>query len=559
MMGIAARRVPALLTLLLAACGGGDDAGPVPPVDVPVQPTIDVLAAVGIATYEDDSFTVVAPATGTEVLGLTRFQVTNLAREAALGGGLSAATLNGMAEPVVLELPDQQLVVPLSLFVAAYVAAVDSPGAAHARGLMGEVDPARHAELRYPTVVVATFFAEALQPAASTAPAGPPRVRRDPCAAAQGLLNAIPMLMAQLVVPSGGGGFWGAVAGAIVSTVVNVTVDAALTAIRAALSQIRVALAGAAAAVYTASLLRSWNLVVQASPMAFHYAIQGMADPGGKFEATVAGGAGVDYPQWVESCASLFGVALPQTQRAEGSTIRWTPAFASHARPGSAIDMTIGPGDRASYAFTKSTETSADHAANEEKTGTIAMTAVVSRQVDPTQIRNFISGVFAGVPDVLAALAGSGISQAVGQLADVSGTTSASVTHHRGEHATIEHVDGPGRLFAYSCSGAIGTWNLTMMDPTYSASTQWTFTESMRTVPVQFTYTANYGGDPPYIETFVNDWQVSLVDGDSAIDISGTTTWADGQAVQDLDQDPGWQAILPFPITMSTVSECAGP
>ena len=143
-------------------------------------------------------------------LQLMRFQARTLALEVQRGGGILGADLDAGPPPIPLP-PDGTGIdkqVTMSLLIASYVKTTDSYGARVARGLMGELELARHGEYRYPTLVLYSFMQEVMIPLlAEMEAAGTPgtrlgathsyrlirvaviRVAADPCGSINNFLN----------------------------------------------------------------------------------------------------------------------------------------------------------------------------------------------------------------------------------------------------------------------------------------------------------------------------------------------------------------------------------
>ncbi|MEO5704008.1 MAG: hypothetical protein ABIZ52_03145, partial [Candidatus Limnocylindrales bacterium] len=182
--------------LLVAACGGGPQASgtaPVPngsravaipgatpqppPTPDPVadafaarlrQPVYtsdttaaaeEALARSGVATYiaTGDQAPAVPLTASSSGLRLLEFQTHGLAVDAWGGLGISGSALDELL-PIPASLRDASA--PASAFVAGYVAAVNSPGAALARSLMAGQDLTQPAELHVPLLVLVLFTAD---------------------------------------------------------------------------------------------------------------------------------------------------------------------------------------------------------------------------------------------------------------------------------------------------------------------------------------------------------------------------------------------------------------
>ena len=118
--------------------------------------TVDVLARSGVAVYE--SFTAqtpLRPISGERsALALTRWQVANLANEAADHGGYLGAQFDALAR-----MPKSAP--PFSYFIASWILHSPSDGARYARQIMGKQDWKHAPRVIFPLLVIVLFVADA--------------------------------------------------------------------------------------------------------------------------------------------------------------------------------------------------------------------------------------------------------------------------------------------------------------------------------------------------------------------------------------------------------------
>lgn len=171
--GMATRVVAAAMAVVMLAasgCGGSgaDDTDAVRPGPRPVTAedaamvdalrappftaanvsvVVDLLERSGVGVYPDDA------ADGVEPVRLTGWQVSNLAVEAANGGGVAGHLLGELAP-----LPDGAP--PISYLLAAWVLNYPSPAAGFARALMGEQDWHHAEQVVFPKLLLTLFVAD---------------------------------------------------------------------------------------------------------------------------------------------------------------------------------------------------------------------------------------------------------------------------------------------------------------------------------------------------------------------------------------------------------------
>ena len=435
---------------------------------------VGALARSGVEVYDDATFKLVRKPVGRKALvRFTKFQARNMALETSTGGGILGARLDAMAPPITFK--GTRRPVATSDLVAAWAVATKSPGAELSRRLLGPIDPRAGKKVRFPTLVLALFLADAapaLTRSASRSPHDPldlalaaasgllsaPRpaaAAGGPCATARELLQELDDLLASLQ-SSPDTGLLGWIGGALA----RLGVQAAMAAIKAQLSALRAMLATVAAATYSASLLQDWGLEVKADPGALHYT------PGrptqGRFTAKVVGADGVDYPDWLKECAALFDLALPNAQQPDGMDITWAPGagFNAHAHPVPTADAKVQAGGTARYPFATSAEDPQAHATGAEDRSPAELAATVKRTIDPQQLARLVSGL-TGLPGSatsgVAGLAGERVS-----FVDVTGRGSANIGFHVSPASFRKVIRDQAEIIVdgHNCAGLYGTWTV---------------------------------------------------------------------------------------------------
>jgi hypothetical protein len=436
---------------------------------------VGALAQSGVEVYDDKSFALVRQPSGRKaLLRYTRFQARNMALETSTGGGLLGAQLDAVTPAITFK--GTKVPVTPSGLVAAWAVAGVSPGADLARRLLGTIDARASKRIRFPTLVLALFLADAA-PAPTKSATGSLGERLDsalatadhllgapkpawaaggPCATARELLQQLDGLLASLQ-NSPDTGLLGFIAGALA----RLGVQVALEAVRAQVASLRSMLGTVAAAVYSASLLNEWSLDVKAQPPSLHYAPGRPAQ--GRFVATVVGSDGIDYPDWVKECAALFNLALPNTQQPDGMAIKWFPGagFNAHAHPAPGADETVQAGGLARYPIATSQEDPQTHGTGAEDRRPAEIAATVKRTIDPQQLARFVSGV-TGLPSAvtggIAGQAGDRVS-----FVDVTGRGSATVGFHVSPASFRKVIQGGGATIiveGHNCAGLYGTWTV---------------------------------------------------------------------------------------------------
>lgn len=542
--------------------------GPYGPASVAAA--METVARSGLTVTADvDATDVTAAGTGGSGLRVTQFQARSLALEVAGRGGRLGSELNAAIPPIPLP-PDGSGVerkLPWSLLVAAYVKSADSFGAGVARGLMGDIDLARHAGYRYPTLVIYSFMQEVMVPllaemqAAESGTATPSALRTmrraasaragfdlgDPCGSVNQFLDDLAPAVSAAVgsVGAESSGFWSGVF-SVAAVVAGVATDAAVSAVKGmvrhapAVSAVRNAMTVAHAVSDLNSMFSQWNVQVTAAPGGLHK--KPGAPDAGTFTLTLDNGR--DVPQWppaMQSCAQLLDIPLPDLNGAEGATVTWEKlaGFDALAIASSALTTTVAAG-KATLEFTTATESRSVHenAGSQVQKGTVTVNA----RVGLPGMESLMSAVSANFLGGAAATVASGASAAGAQLLGPSGSGSTTVEFHVSPPAVLDieiSDDATFRMHAVSCTGIDGPYTGSAQvigDPGGTAAiTPFSFDAVTKTGPLAVTIPMSGTCSGSYVV----DGILTVDTGVSpTVDVNGTVSGT-------LD------CSLPFPVTLS--------
>jgi hypothetical protein len=405
-----------MLVLAIAqGCGGGGGSSSTATTSVPASASTDAeqdaspFVAAGIAITSID-----APAAGSG-LTLTDWQADNLLRAADNGAGLTGTQMRERFPSVEGEMP-------IDLIVAAWVLEGGSPIAELAAGLMPTLDFEDPADVVIPSAVVVLFTHELMvadgdgNPAA-TLPATDPVIvspieasqletlgassgfgagRRvqppiDQPAGLRAERNVSPNLCSALLVMQ--------------ETVLGKVFDAlgGKDSFLGKKAQIAIGLLPKPAAAFAvpgkgtldvlmtlgfiASLVGSvspWTVTMDADTDPIAYGIAPAPGNRGTVRVKVDPGVSLDWPDALQSCASLLGVELPDVNPV-GGIVQWTGTFGQHAVEfdQEGVIMDIDGVYQARYRFDTSVET-AEQAAGALVPAAIVVEAVVDRPGNET-------------------------------------------------------------------------------------------------------------------------------------------------------------------------------
>ncbi|MEA2622292.1 MAG: hypothetical protein QOH61_1202 [Chloroflexota bacterium] len=424
----------------------------------------EALARSGIGTYAaptDDSPEL--PVTGAaSPLRLMDFQTHAVAVDAWAGNGLAGSELDVLL-PIPAEVHDQSA--PASAFVAGYVAAVDSPGAALARALMADQDLTRPQALRFPLIVLDLFASDlatdggtrtATMPGAGTSAiqailfnpqqsagdgaagqVGTATLCSDAAKFVDSTIHALFNLL-KVAVPDN-------TVGAIVATIWNWIVDQGEAFVRglidavtgAVLATVR-AIAGSIAAIASqVTALVPYAVAVRVNPSS-------QIDLGnnrfiGAFVATVTAGDIGDWPDVMKDCASTAQVALPSF-RGRDEPVTWgepvtdAPGIVEALRS----DSRTNEAGEASWVF--GTGPDPGQAPGAERTSTVRIDVTIHRSALDDARKSLTDALFSGIPEVLRGFVGEIFSFFVDPL---QAAVAALIDTHASGTATIVYHDQP--------------------------------------------------------------------------------------------------------------------
>ncbi|MDQ4095183.1 MAG: hypothetical protein M3174_03130 [Actinomycetota bacterium] len=522
-----------------------------------VDAGLEAFARAGIGVFDDDSGTLVQEvAGGPSAFRYTAYQIRNLSLETSAGGGYRGSDLDALGLLQHEKLPT------VSQMLVNYATKVDTFGAQLSAELLADQDLMAPENVVFPNIVIAMFLADVYprEPAeGETADSGEvvlaagssPLVvtqeefpdELDPltdegwrddeedtdrgvCGAVQDFFNNVGEIASGAIGPVATGTLRRAL-GRIVERIPG-------------LAEVRRANAILTTLVQAASVLRTWEIEMEVVPEeTAHYSVAGDVVTG-SFTAHVTDGGGFDPPAWLDACAGLVGLDLPESEDAPGSEVTWVKeGIPPHAEVVHE-DATVQETSKAVLDFEMTEETEEDHASGELQEGEILVTATVKRNdtrtLSPT-IETLLADasgearavVEAAAPDLLAELA---------ELLDPTGSAMLPVEYHAPQSATIEWEREGASFSAYSCTGPRGPWMGTLVHTAGgSSSFEFEFPEDSNTTDVTISV-----GTPVGTLTFSG---TATLTGD-AIEFTGDTTVPGGGG--------GGTAVAP--IEYGPVEEC---
>lgn len=403
----------------------------------------DVLARSGVGVNDNGG-----EVTTHTTMRLTRWQVRNLAIEAANGGGVPAEELSA-AVPVPADAP------PLPYLIAAWIKTYDSPGARFSRALMGDQDWTHADRAVFPGLVLTLFTADAVAgaghptassgtqstaPAAMTLPGGP-------CTfAATFIQTAIADVAAALKTDTSGGGF-----GGFLGKIWNVAVDLAATAVKGLISAVTKPVVDAmadafgvvATIVQVTSFLTEWRAELKPDPTHTRFGVDS-EQVDGRFQLAVTQDQ-TAWPDVVLDCARAVNVDLLAIGSAAGSPVSWTAQNTGRADLSARIsaDDKLAQDKTASYRYQTGQESSQTATSPDTESFALVVTASVQRQ-DVRKTRElFTKLLLENIPDpirgIVTRLAQPLLDQADTRLAALTAVTASArtfITFHTPTKAT---------------------------------------------------------------------------------------------------------------------------
>ena len=434
-----------------------------------------LFAGAGVATYADPSDgEPVEPVAAPGPVKLTGWQLQNMQRQLNSGRGYLGRDLDALtadtgagAQPV-----------PISVVLAAWLQAADTPGADAGRELMGERDWAHDAlDLTYPDAVLTLFTADLTAetaagssdlPGESASPAAyvqPPAA--GTCSTVSSFIQDSFQNVVNILKFEADGGVTG-----VLATIWNTIIDIAATAAQIALGAVTSTLmapikqvAGVISLLSAASsLLVPWQAPIVVTP-------PGNLQPGVEGEATATIDPGpVSWPADLTDCAQvLLGIGLPELGDASGSDATWTVDDQAGTVSYGSTSTTVDSGQKAKLPFSTVPEDPA-LATGPELLHYVAFGVKVERaQVD--QLVDLIDGLLvSGLPEpvltVVKTLLGPLESETRARLAHLASVEGPVTSIFTVRHLPPEPTPPPGTeptpdTCAVGPAGTIpdGTWS----------------------------------------------------------------------------------------------------
>lgn len=393
-------------------------------------------------------------------LAVSEFQVRNMAAEIAggNGGGMWGQDLNEMA-PMPPDAP------PIAYFIAAWISLGLTPAARAAAQIMGPQDWAQANTIIFPAVVVAAFVGDAIRYSVN-----PPRpLGRKVAPYLDGRLQLMTAGFGGLALEQGGGGPCGVInnfvdqvftnvfkaleikaeggVGGFFAAIFNKAVELVSVVIKGVVKvltapiaeALRVGIGVVGVASYASSMLKPWSVKVVGDPALTRWAIDNETAPEGMITASVDDPGFNGFPDALNQCARLVGMALPSTNADLGSPVKWQAAG-----PGMAMIERLYrdeqlPSDKvAKYKYRVTRRESKENAEHGEQIDSPLTVEVGLERSAITQLQQLLQSMFHSViPDFAAAIANPILkpieSKVLGKLASVlraNGTTRIYIRHH---------------------------------------------------------------------------------------------------------------------------------
>ena len=572
--------------------------------DASIDASVTALTQSGLTVVSDDGAVALSGATTSPTakslsfsstaqgLSLLRFQARGMAQEIANRDGLSGAGIDRMTLPIPL--PNVNKSITVSMMIAVYVKTANTNGARVARGLMGDIDTAKHAEYVYPSLVIMSFLQEVAVPllaemeAANGPAAAALSIRQllaapvitvasfsgDPCGAINEFLDDLPATVTHAVssVSPASSGFLSTLisATAIVAGVAtDLAVDAARGLIRHApgVDAVRSGMTALHAAADVKAMLTQWKVEVSGAPGDLHK-IPG-SPTSGTFTVTLSNGGTVapSWPPVVQSCAELLDIPLPDFNN-PSATVVWQKVAGFNVLAIEASRENALANSTAKFTFNTATESQEihDNPAAEKTTGPATVSATVSLPGLESLLSALSPGGSGGVGGVVSA----GVSGAATPVAQELGTAkmgTVPVEYHTSSPASAD-LSGYISLRAYSCDGVNGVWTGTFtedspMSGAWTATATWQF-DGNNTAVVSYSRTT---AEDCMVNTETRTWSLVLsglpdspvIDGEINAAQSSYYFEVDGSACDPPDEGAGSipnQHMGIAPIVIGPCAEC---
>lgn len=400
---------------------------------------VEVLGRAKVGVYPDEA------TDGSEPVRLTRWQVGNMAAEAANGGGVHGTALSELAA-----VPDGAP--PMSYLLAAWVMRYPSPSAGFARALMGEQDWRHADQIVFPKLLLTLFVADALaagpdgyrparQGAALRPVAAVTTSLPGPCSAANSFIqNAIADVANALKVDTSGGGILG-----FLGSIWNFAVDLAAGVVQGLIKAFKTLVVGVLIDAFAViaviqevfSYVVEWRADLLPKPESNRFGI-GNEVVTGQLEVQVVDNQ-LPIPDLVKDCAKVFGVDMTRLGSAEGSEVDWdfySPGRADLATP-TRSDPRLDEKRTARFTYRTGQESPELAATGDERADLFRLKASVHRN-DVEKIRELLSKLVldqlpAAIADVVRPLAQrvfNAATERLRDLTDVTATERVAVSFH---------------------------------------------------------------------------------------------------------------------------------
>jgi hypothetical protein len=372
--------------------------------------------------------------------------VENLVREIDDGGGYLGTQLDDLVgSPGGL---------PFSYLLAGWLSSAPTPAAEAAAGLMGHQPWEQAPSLVYPTAVLTLFVADAVQAGGGGAGTETGSLRLVSLAQtglcstlADYVSGALDFIFESLKVNADTDSFLG-----WLGTIWNAALDLARWAVEGLIelltapiiTAITDALAIVGALNMVASLLKPWSLEVTPSNTETRFAVGDESDIAEAFVAEVDTGIEFDWPPWMEDCAQVAGLALPDPSSAEDSGVSWTTAGLPGLGEVTNNQNRIDSDNQADLNWVTGREASGG---GDELSGTVSASVTVeSKQLE--EMKSMINGLIKGhVGDTvggLISLLTDPIIDKLAELVQVNGASSVTVFFHDEEEEEEEVAEEEG-------------------------------------------------------------------------------------------------------------------
>jgi hypothetical protein len=427
--------------VLASACGGGDEPGPV--ASGSSEGLRNAFEVAGVRIIED-------PVDSSGGLELWSYQVANMEREIDDGAGYLGRQLD--------ELVGSPGGLPFSYLVAGWLDAAPTPLAEEALELIGEQPWEQAPAIVYPTAVLMLFVADGVQATGATDATAMATAQlasfaqSGVCSSlAEWFNGALDFVFDALKVEvEGTGGFfdwlgiiWNAALD-LVRGVIEGLVEL-LTAEIVALIASGLAIIGTLS--MAAALLQPWNLDLEPSSAVTRFALAGEPNVQEAVVATADPGYEFEWPGYIEDCASVAGLRLPNPTEAKGSQVVWKQEGFPELGSVTELEQQLDDENAATLDWVTAREDSDE---GDENSGTVSIYAAIDlAQIE--ELKTFLgtlvlgsipSGPFSGLVESAFAALSEPVFDALAELIRIKGTTSVTVIYHDQPEETTSTLAG---------------------------------------------------------------------------------------------------------------------